>query len=150
MPDFDPLKSLIKKKDDADVAIDTLGKNAVAKVRKAMHEANKMANSGYPIAHEHMKRSIDGKGKITHSEKSKIAAAILNSAELKKLAKKYKASICLGKMPIFFTTNRDLARTLYRATNTGDLEISDKSFSFRACCAETDSAGALQHASFQQ
>ncbi|NVK14787.1 MAG: hypothetical protein HWE35_11475 [Rhodobacteraceae bacterium] len=130
MPDFDPLNSLIKTAKDAEKAIDELGKSAVDEIRAAMHDANKAENKSYPIAYEHMKRSIDGKGNISHGVKSKISQAILNSAELRKIAAKHKKPVKLKNETIFFVRNRDLARTLYQASLSGNLTPKGKTFEF--------------------
>ncbi len=137
MSDFDPLKALIKTARQANTGIDILGKYAPEQVRKAMREANKQVNGSYPIAYEHMKRSIDRKSDITHGPKSKIAQAILKSDDFKALVKKQRASMCFANKAIFFLKDRDLARTLYRASISGDLMINDKDFEFKGQVTDT-------------
>ncbi len=131
MGNFDPLTALISSKGHAVIGLGLLGSSPKQVIKKAMHAANKQANGSYPIAYAHMKRSIDGKGNITHSATSNIAKAIMGSNELKALAKKYRYSACFGKTTIFFTSNRDLARTLYQATIYGDITVSGKKRSFK-------------------
>ncbi len=137
MSDFDPLTTLIKSAADGALGLDILGKHAPDQIRKAMHLANKQVNAGHPIAFEHMKRSIDRKSDITHNAKSRIAQAILKSGDFKALVKKQKVSICFARKSIFFTRNRDLARTLYQASIIGDLMIEGKDFTFNGVVSDT-------------
>lgn len=134
---YDPILDLIKSKSHSEIALELLGSSNVKLIKAALHAANKQANGSYPIAHAHMKRSIDGKGNITHNASSKIATAIMQSKAMKELAKKHKGSVCLGKTKIFFTKDRDLARTLYVATIYGNLEVNGKTKTFKGELIDT-------------
>lgn len=89
-------------------------------VKKEMHKANdKIHKSKFPITHMHIKKSINGGGQLKHTETSKVAAAILASAEVRKMAQR-NANSCF-KTRVLFKSNRDLARAFYTATIMGEV-----------------------------
>ena len=129
---------LIKSKKDLDAAIDQLGNNKKKEIQNAIHNLNKRINGNYPIAYEHMKRSIDGKGNVKHAIGSKISDAILNSKELKHyISTNVKASQCIAGQKLIFRANRDLTRTIQEVRFSGDIEISGKSANVNLIISDT-------------
>lgn len=113
-------REVIKSLSAAKKAIDEVIDMPVGLVRKEMHATNdQLHKSKFPITHMHMKKCINGGGRLKHNETSKAAAAILKSKEFRKMAAKNLNS-CV-KANLFFTSNRDLARAFYQATFVGEV-----------------------------
>lgn len=135
--DSPALDEVIEKTKQIKQLLLLLGSSAAKHLRAAMHACNDKANGSYPLAHEFMARSIDGKGAIKYGANSKIAKAILASAEFKKLVGKQKGSCQVKPVTVLFSSNRDLARSIYAGAVSGKLEIKDKSWSFDGKLTDT-------------
>lgn len=113
-------REVIKSLSAAKKAIDEVIDMPASLVRKEMHATNdQLHKSKFPITHMHMKKCINGGGRLKHSETSKAAAALLKSKEMKAMAAK-NLNTCV-KASVFLTSNRDLARAFYNATFIGDV-----------------------------
>lgn len=132
---------VIQTKKGLEGLMNSIGSSPERAIRAAMHAANNKVNSSYPIAHEFMARSIDGKGAVSYKSGSKIAKAILDSSEFKKLAKAQSKKACgkvkQKKVSVLFSSNRDLARSIYAAAVQGEFDISAKGWSFKGTVTDT-------------
>ncbi|GMG83871.1 hypothetical protein LNKW23_30850 [Paralimibaculum aggregatum] len=102
-----------------------------ATMQEILHKANDELNGKYPVAHEFMKRSIEGKGNINYAPGSPVAQAILKSPEFQKIIKKKGQSFCFGKTSIKFRSDNNLKRSIHDGTIWGDLTVDGKKWSFK-------------------
>lgn len=113
-------KEVIKTRRAAKAAIKEIIDLPRNKVKEAGHAMNNAVfKSRFPITYMHVKKAIDGGGRIKHNAKSKAAIAILASPELKKIARKQEN--CSFQQQIFFTRNLDLAGAIYDAPIYGEI-----------------------------
>lgn len=118
-------REVIKTGRAAQQAIKNVTDMPASVVKKEMHKANdKIHKSKFPITHLHIRKSINGGGALKHVETSKTAAAILASAEMRKMAQR-NANSCF-KARVLFKSDRDLARAFYTATIVGEVRQDGK------------------------
>jgi len=91
--------------------------------------------SKYPITHALLTKSLNGGGTLKWAETSKVAAAVLGSAELKCLAQKNRNS-CF-KTQVIFRSNSDLARSFQESTLIGDIKENCKKFVIKGTLIDT-------------
>lgn len=113
-------REVIKSANEAKKAMREVADLPKALVKKEMHDLNnKLHRSSHPITHGHMKKGIDGGGRVSHAATSRAAKAILKAPETIKAVKRFVDKPVCFRASVLFTANRDLARAFYQATITG-------------------------------